>query len=136
MNTHLNLTNLEFETQLENCTFKPELFSHEAHIRLAWIHVTKYGVEQASINLCKQIKIFDITFDDGTKYNKTITIACVKAVNHFVQKSKSVVFKDFILEFPRLITNFKELLNQHYSFDIYHSKLAKEEFLEPDLLPF
>lgn len=136
MKSHYNLSDLEFERQFKNCTFNPKLFSHEAHIRLAWIYVNNYGVEAASENLCQQIKLFDATFDDGTKYNKTITVACVKTVNHFSQKSKATNFKDFILEFPRLKTNFKDLLDAHYGFDIYYSKEAKKYYLAPDLLPF
>lgn len=136
MQTHNNLSDLELEKEFENCTFNPKLFNHEAHIRLAWIHVNKYGVEQASKNVCNQIKIFDTTFDDGTKYNKTITVTCVNIVNHFFQKSESKNFKEFINEFPRLKTNFKDLLETHYGFDIFHYKEAREHYLEPDLLPF
>jgi hypothetical protein len=40
---HFSLTDIEFENQFENGTLKPELFSHEAHVRLAWIHIKKYG---------------------------------------------------------------------------------------------
>jgi len=35
-----------------------------------------------------------------------------------------------------LKTNFKGLMAHHYGVDIYNSKKAKEEFLEPDLKPF
>jgi hypothetical protein len=39
-------------------------------------------------------------------------------------------------EFPRLKTNFRELMACHYGFDIYTSEKAKMKYLEPDLLPF
>jgi len=70
------------------------------------------------------------------KYNKTLTIAAIKSVSHFIQKSKSENFQDFIQEFPRLKNNFKSLIAQHYQIDIFNSNKAKSEFLKPDLLPF
>jgi len=66
----------------------------------------------------------------------TLTIAASKAVAHFIQKSKSNSFHDFILEYPRLKNNFKDLMNAHYKIDIFNSAKAKKEFIEPDLLPF
>jgi hypothetical protein len=38
MEKHLELTDLEFEANFKNCSLNPDIFSHEAHLRLAWIH--------------------------------------------------------------------------------------------------
>lgn len=136
MRDHYQLTDKEFESQFLNCTLDSSLFNHEAHIRLAWIHISNYGVDQAILNVDEQLIKFVASLGAEDKYNKTVTVAAVKAVYHFIQKSKSNNFKDFIDEFPRLKTNFKELLSQHYSIDIFNSENAKASFLEPNLLPF
>ena len=136
MRDHYQLTDKEFESQFLNCTLDSSLFNHEAHIRLAWIHILNYGVDQAILNVDEQLIKFVASLGAEDKYNKTVTVAAVKAVYHFIQKSKSNNFKDFIDEFPRLKTNFKELLSQHYSIDIFNSENAKASFLEPNLLPF
>ena len=136
MNNHFQLNDEEFELQFRSGTLNPSLFNHEAHIRLAWIHVTKNGLEEALINIDNQLLDYVSSLGAKNKYNKTVTISAIKAVYHFVQKSKSNNFKDFIAEFPRLKTNFKELLEQHYSIDIFNSNIAKSSFLEPNLLPF
>lgn len=136
MEKHLELTDLEFEVNFKNCTLNPDIFSHEAHLRLAWIHITKYSEETAIRNICSQLISF-VKFVGATgKYNQTLTIAAIKAVSHFVKKSKSKTFQDFIIEFPRLKNNFKDLMNCHYSVDIFNSPKAKKEFVEPDLMPF
>jgi hypothetical protein len=70
------------------------------------------------------------------KYNATLTVTATKAVDHFLRKSKTDTFPEFIEEFPRLSHNFRELMAAHYGFDIYNSPAAKAAFLEPDLLPF
>lgn len=133
---HLQLDDQEFEQQFRTCTLSPDLFNHEAHIRLAWIHLKKYGQEQAMQNIEDQLLYFVDNLGARDKFNKTLTIAAIKAVHHFMLKSEAVYFKDFIEEFPRLKYNFKELMSYHYRIDIFNSKKAKTKFLEPDLLPF
>lgn len=136
MPTHLSLTDPEFELAFQTCILEPGLFTHEAHLRLAWIHVRKYGVEQAIENINTQLLQFVDHVGARDKFNKTVTVAAIRAVNHFINKSKSESFADFIQEFPQLKYNFKELLAFHYGHDIFKSEKAKKEYVEPDLLPF
>lgn len=126
----------EFERQFEDCTLNPEIFSHEAHLRLAWIHIKNYGIERAIDNICKQLIAYVDALGARDKYNKTLTVAAIRAVYHFMLKSKSDNFQDFIEEFPRLKFGFKDLLGFHYAVDIFKNEKAKHEYLEPDLLPF
>ncbi len=136
MEKHFDLSDLEFEEKFKNCSLNPEIFSHEAHVRLAWLHITKYGQEAAIQNITSQLKTFVAFVGAKDKYNHTLTIAAIKAVYHFVNRSKSDTFQDFILEFPRLKYNFKDLMNTHYKVDIFNLDSAKKVFLEPDLVPF
>ncbi|NJB69710.1 hypothetical protein GGR42_000172 [Saonia flava] len=108
---HFQLTDEEFEKQFESCKLEPSFFTHEAHIRLAWIHLGKYSEEIAAENICKQILNFDRIHGDGNKFNKGVTEASVKTVSHFKAKSASTTFEGFIKEFPELKTNLKELLH-------------------------
>ena len=133
---HHLLTNTQFEEKFKNTTLSPILFTHEAHLRLAYIHITKYGIDVAIKNLCKQIKHFDKEFGSGTKFNKTVTIASVKIMEHFIDKSATTNFRDLLEEFPSLKNNFLALLKTHYSLDIFIDKTAKHKYLEPDLVPF
>ncbi len=136
MEKHYELSDLDFEIQFADASLDPVLFSHEAHLRLAWIHITKYGIDKAIDNICSQIRTFATFHGDNDKYNETVIIAAVRAVYHFVLKSESGYFKDFILQFPRLKNKFGELLDSHYSLDIFKSELAKKKYMHPDLLPF
>lgn len=136
LENHYQLTNEEFERLFEKGTLPPTLFTHEAHLRLAWVYVNKYGIEQACDKLCDEIKQFDKIHGDGDKFNKTVTVAAARAVYHFMLKSNSDRFSSFMKEFPRLKTAFKDLLNQHYAFDVFSNETAKVSFVEPDILPF
>lgn len=136
MEKHFQLTDTKFEQQLANCSLDPELFSHQAHLRLAWIHIKKYGLDTAIENICGQIRAYAESLGAHKKFNKTVSVAATKAVYHFIQKSKTDNFQDFIQEFPRLQHNFKELIDAHYGIDVFTLEQAKRMFLEPDRLPF
>ena len=136
MEKHVNLTDIKFEKQFATCDLDPSIFSHEAHLRLAWIHIMKYGMEQAEKNIREQLQKFVAFAGETAKYNTTLTIVAVRAVDHFIRQSKADCFKDFITEFPQLKNNFRALIHSHYSFDIFNSQKAKTQYLEPDLLPF
>lgn len=134
--SHIELTDEEFELQFQRFTFKPTLFSHEAHLRLAYIHIRKYGMAQAEINMVRQIKEYAEYYGANDKFNKTVTIASVKVMNHFIEKATKDSFHELIEEFPNLMQDFRSILSQHYSFNVFGDRRAKKEFIEPDLLHF
>lgn len=133
---HYQYTDDEFEKIFESFKLKPGLFSHEAHLRLAYIHIKKYGRERTEINMCDQIKGYAESLGVFDKFNKTVTIASVKVMDHFMKKAEAKNFPDLMKEFPRLLTNFRDLLSQHYGFNVFADKQAKLEYIEPDLQPF
>ena len=106
MEMHYTLTDSEFEEKFSSCKLIPSYFTHEAHLRLAWIHIQKHGVETADTLVNNQIKAFANSLNAPGKYHRTITSAAIYAVAHFVESSTSSTFKAFIEEFPELKTNF------------------------------
>jgi hypothetical protein len=136
MKDHFEFSDSAFENAVRECTLHPSLFSHEAHLRLAWLHIDKYGPGQATGNISRQLRRFVQKQGGVDKYNVTVTIAAIRIVYHFKLRSCSDNFQDFIQEFPRLKTGFKYLLGCHYITDIFSSAQAKKKFLEPELLPF
>ena len=136
MKSHLQFDDQQFEHEFQNATLEPELFTHEAHLRLAWIHISRYGLSNAIANITTQLKQYVNRLGAADKYNETVTIAAIKAVHHFMLKSTASNFQNFISNNARLKTSFKELLSQHYVTDIFRSEKAKKTFMEPELLPF
>ena len=136
MEDHYNFLDSPFENLFANCQLDPSLFSHEAHLRLAWIHIKKYGIDRAEENIEIQLKKFVAHVGATDKYHTTLTIVAVRAVNHFIQKSDHTDFQTFIAAFPKLKSDFKGLINSHYSYDIFQSEKARKKFLKPDLVPF
>ncbi|HEX7845868.1 MAG TPA: hypothetical protein VF476_08730 [Chitinophagaceae bacterium] len=136
MEAHFSLNDKEFEQQFRDCKFDPATFSHEAHLRLAWIHIQNYGTEKAVKNIREQLQNFVEHIGATGKYNDTLTVAAVMAVSHFIKRSGANNFAGFIQEFPRLKTNFRDLIQTHYSEDIFKLEVYKKEYVQPDLLAF
>jgi hypothetical protein len=136
MKNHYTLTDAQFEREFADAVLDPAIFTHEAHLRLAWIHLNKYGLEAAIENVVEQLKRYTKAVGAADKYNETVTMAAVYAVQHFKIRSAHTDFVTFLSENSQLKTNFKDLLNTHYHTDIFRSAHARATFLEPELLPF
>jgi hypothetical protein len=74
MINHLELSDDAFESLFSTCQLNPKLFTHEAHVRLAWIHVTKYGVETAVTNIVNQLYQFVTKVGAVDKFNLTLPL--------------------------------------------------------------
>ena len=136
MEKHYRLTDDQFESKFADKTFPPMHFTHEAHLRLAWVHINKYGAQQAIENLCLQIKEYALKYGATMKYNETVTVASVRILDHYIRRYQGDDFQDFITRWSALKTDFKSLVKQHYSTDIFRSVEAKQTYLEPDLQGF
>ena len=66
----------EFITSFENCSIPREQWSHEAHLRMAWIYLTRYPLEQALDKICSGIRRYNMAVTGSTdQYHHTVTIA-------------------------------------------------------------
>jgi len=133
---HLLFSDPQFEEKFATSSLPPSLFTHEAHLRLAFIHIKKYGVTKAISNMCQQIENFEKAYGENSKFNKTVTVASVKVLHYFISKSKARTYRSLIRQYPKLKYNFLSLIREHYKLNIFKSKIAKRKYIEPDLMPF
>lgn len=136
INSHNDYSDAKFEALLCSAKLDPTLFTHEAHIRLAYMHIRAYGVDLAVERVSQQISHYVTQLGAYDKYHHTLTIASTFIVNHFYHKAESKDFLHFISLHPRLLTHFRELLESHYSRKVYLSDQARHNYLEPDLVAF
>lgn len=129
---HYLLSNDELEEKFKNCKLSPKHLTHEAHLRIAYLYIQKYGVKQAIKNISKQLINFDSMYGNGTKFNQRLTIAATKVVELYMQKTSATNFKDMLLEYPQLRSNFCEILRNHYKLDFFKEE-KEEEYVEPSL---
>ncbi len=128
MERHWKLSDEEFEEKFSSKKFKPLWFTHEAHLRLAWIYITTYGKKVAFEKYSSQLQEFAEKYNAEGKYNATVTFASIQIMNDFIEKSNTYDFQDFITEFPQLKSNFKDLLQTYYSEDIFKSTKQNSKY--------
>jgi hypothetical protein len=133
---HYSFTDDQLLLALEQATFAPGIFTHEAHLRWGWLLLDRYVKAHASTRACIILKKYTKVLGVPGKYNETVTVAAISAIDHFRKKTKTDNFGDFIKEHPRLVTSFRELMSAHYSDDIFSSAEARQKYQNPDLLPF
>ncbi|WNJ19360.1 hypothetical protein [Pontibacter sp. G13] len=136
LGNHFDLSDAQFLQEFTACTLPPSQFSHEAHLRLAWLRIRELGLDDAITNVCEGIIQYVEHLGAKAKYHHTLTVAAVRIVHHFQQKSVGATFEDFMWEYPQLKTNFRRLLHTHYSPDLIGQPEAREVVMEPDLLAF
>ncbi len=72
------LNDATFIAQFENQTLSSAHFNHIGHLRLAWLYLERYPLEQAISLVCGGIKAYAESLGASTKFHFTITNAIVR----------------------------------------------------------
>ena len=136
MEEHFKYTDNQFITAFENKKLSADQFTHTAHIRLAYCYIKKYGLKDAIEKLQDSILEFVAALGLKEKYHTTLTVASTYAVYHFMNRSDSREFESLISTYPKLVTDFKSLIQSHYSPELLFSRAARQTFIQPDISPF
>ena len=132
------MTDAEFLAAFESCTLPRELWTHQAHVRVAYLYASQSDLPAATTHVRTSIKAYNKTsktpdaIDRG--YHETITIAfmdIVFAAN--VQTGPHQSSMEFCEAHPELLTKFA--LQQYYSKERLMTLEAKYNFVPPDLCP-
>ena len=123
-----------FRKRFDACQLAPP-FSHEDHVRLAYVYLTEAPVEQAYPRVRETLRRFLAHHGvDPTKYHETMTKAWLLAVRHFMEIAEpSSSARDLMLQKPRLLDS--RIMLRHYSEELLFSARARADFVDPDLLP-
>jgi flavin reductase (DIM6/NTAB) family NADH-FMN oxidoreductase RutF len=129
----LRLDDDEFIATFERGGFGGGDFPHKAHIRMAWMYVTRVGPEAAIDRAAGGIRALAKANGQPTLYHDTLTRAWVYLVADAVTKSPSANFEEFLARNPQLLD--KRLLLAYYSPDVLSSAQARATWIAPDLAP-
>ncbi|WP_237324077.1 hypothetical protein [Vibrio penaeicida] len=125
-----------FCERVEQCLFPISEFDHKSHIRLAYLYLAQYSLEEAVIKVRETLNslLKYNGIEPSGKYHETLTKAWLLAVNHFMNKTEKCTTADeFIERNPALLDT--EIMMTHYKKETLFSARARAEFVEPDLLP-
>ena len=132
MSHHSDFTDDSFLEAFANCSFPRKTFTHEAHLRLALLYIKEYGEEYACEKLADDLKKYSFTVSDGSRFHYTITCLSVRIVALCWNNMKERDFDSLITHYPLLTKDFKKLVSEFYSIDIFNDSKAKAQYIKPD----
>jgi hypothetical protein len=146
------MTDDEFLTAFEECELSRKDWTHEAHVRMAWLYVQRIESDADVFDRIRSgIKKLNETFLrrqmascirlPGKKpdprgldgYHETITVAFVTVIASRIVQDED--FTTFSARNPDLFDRKFPALLKHYTPERLYSAPAKMEFLAPDLEP-
>ena len=132
----MDRTDDAFLKSFENCTLPDSEFDHRGHLRLAWLYLERYSLEEAIERSCDGISNYAASLGASGKFHRTLTEAIVRIMHIRKQAGAEPDFDGFLDKNPDLVENMKEVVNSHYSEARLFSDEARTIFLAPDLRDF
>jgi hypothetical protein len=136
------MTDDEFLAGFEACTLARPVWTHEAHVRMAWLYLSQYSLAETTERARSGIRKLNASFTSSQPskpqhesstggYHDTITVAFVRLIAARFRASDS--FDAFRERNPDLFDRTLTALHRHYTKDRLNSAEARINFIEPDL---
>jgi hypothetical protein len=130
----------EFLAGFEGCTLARPEWTHEAHVRMAWLYLRRYSLAEATELVRKGIRRLNATFTSSSCWPKrnakdgshdTITVAFLRLIAARFRSDDD--FPTFRALNPDLFDRTLSALLYYYTKERLHSAEARRIFIEPDV---
>ncbi|HSQ56314.1 MAG TPA: hypothetical protein VLM40_11295 [Gemmata sp.] len=127
------MTDEEFLTAFEAAAINRADWTHEAHVRMAWLYLSRGPSVEALDRIRIGIKKLNARIGSADGYHETITVAFVRLIASRMEPGES--HDAFRERNPLLFDRKLAALLHYYSKDRLDSAAARKHFIEPDLRP-
>lgn len=112
-------------------------WTHEAHLRVAFIYLTRHGQDGALRRLRAGIRALNATHGKTGAYHETITVAWARILGERLARPSIWYHSEaFLADHPELLGPPSDAaLSKHYSPARLATKRARDNFVEPDRAP-
>jgi N-formylglutamate deformylase len=117
------------------CRLPPSAFNHRNHLRVAWIHLQRFPLDEAIEWTCAGIARYATHLGVPDRYHRTMTEALIRLMARAGASDPSLSFEDFLARAPAFSGDCRTLIAAHYSPDLLARSDARYRFLSPDRLP-
>jgi hypothetical protein len=132
------MTDAEFLTAFEKATLPRTLWTHEAHVRMAYLYLWECPDATLALPGVRQrICHYNQANGNRTGYHETITVAFLTLVADRLRQNAAQArdWETFRDAHPDLITDGLGVLLRHYTRDRLLSAEARVAFIAPDVCP-
>ncbi|MDE2610480.1 MAG: hypothetical protein KGL61_12950 [Burkholderiales bacterium] len=117
------------------CRLPAHAFNHRNHLRVAWIHLQCFPIDEAIERTCAGIARYAAHLDASHRYHRTLTEALVRLMAHAGGADRSLAFEGFLAQAPAFLGDCRIMVAEHYSPELLARPDARYDFLWPDRLP-
>jgi hypothetical protein len=126
------MTDDEYLAAFESCTLPRAAWTHAAHVRLAWLYLTRLPFDAALDRVRDGIRRYNASVgSDG--YHETVTVAFTMLIRSRLSAGED--FPAFRARNPELFEGRAKLLRRHYDPTTLASATAKQQFVAADREP-
>ena len=130
------MTDDEFLDAFETCRIPKALWTHEAHVRMAWLYLRRRPLEEVIPFVRGAIQRYNRSLGNTEGYHETVTLAYLILIDARIDRESSeAAFSAFSEAFPSLLDHKLSVVLEHYSREVLFSNEAIRTFVEPDRLP-
>ena len=123
----------DFLTAFEAVAFTRPEWTHEAHVRMAWLYLMRLPYAEALDRVRRGIQKLNGKIGSPDGYHETITVAFVRVIASRLLPEEA--YSAFRERNPELFDRTLVALLHHYTKDRLHSPEARKAFIEPDVRP-
>jgi hypothetical protein len=126
---------IAFKRQVESCKFPVTEFNHRAHLRLAYVYLSEHDTDSSAERMRDTLnRLLYHNRVEPSKFHETLTRAWIFAVHHFMNRhERSNSADELINQQPEMLD--PEIMMTHYSGDVLFSEEARNESIQPNLVP-
>ena len=126
----------EFLEAFEECRIPKGLWTHEAHVRMAWLYLRRSPLDEVIPVVRGAIQRYNASLGNTEGYHETITRAYLILIDRALDGgSGRGTFASFAEGHPALLDRTLTALLEHYSREVLFSSEAIRRFVEPDRAP-
>lgn len=127
------MTENELFEQFENGKLDAKIFTHEIHVKTAWIYLSKFDLPLAMLNFSTALKNFAKVNKADKLYHETITFAYLMLINERMKSSEHLqTWEEFAQANADLLDWKNNVLKKYYRQITIKSFFAKKHFVFPD----
>ena len=129
----LDASDLAFIEKFENCGFQKACWNHEAHVRMAWIQLSRSNSFHAGLDCIREgIKRFNNAVS-GVGYHETVTVVFAQLIHFRMEQFPSNhTWASFLAANTDLLAKAPPILSVYYSSELLASIESKVQFVKPD----
>jgi N-formylglutamate deformylase len=135
MDTTCDFTDDAYLEAFLACRLPPSAFNHRNHLRVAWIHLQRFPLDEAIERTCAAIARYAAHLGVPDRYHRTMTEALIRLMARAGASDPSLSFEGFLARAPAFSGDCRTLIAAHYSPGLLASTDARERFSPPDRLP-